>query len=111
MTVTEIIALAHAGFSKEEISKIAAVQQPAQTMPVQQPAQTIPVKQPAQTMPVQTPPTDFNAWGQQFLAGLDSTLQKHNLTKAQQPPTETVDDILANIIAPPEKKKEVKIIG
>ena len=84
MTVTEIIALAHAGFSKEEISKIAAVQQPD---------------------PVQTPPTDFNAWGQQFLAGLDSTLQKHNLAQAQQPPTETVDDILANIIAPPEKRR------
>ena len=106
MTVTEIIALAHAGFSKEEISKIAAVQQPdpAQTMPMQQPdpAQTMPVQQPD---PVQTPPTDFNAWGQQFLAGLDSTLQKHNLAQAQQPPTETVDDILANIIAPPEKRR------
>lgn len=95
MTVTEIIALAHAGFSKEEISKIAAVQQP-------DPAQTMPVQQPD---PVQTPPTDFNAWGQQFLAGLDSTLQKHNLAQAQQPPTETVDDILANIIAPPEKRR------
>lgn len=94
MEINDIVALAKAGFTRDDIQKIAAATAPA--------AQETAVP-PAQAAATPSVPTAWNEWGQQFLAGLNSTLQTHNLQMSQQPPEETVDDILASIIAPPAK--------
>ena len=120
MTVTEIIALCHAGYNSDQIMQLAQaqqmeraqqpVQQPAQPVqqPVQQPAQ--PVQQPAQ--PVQQPvqqPAQPNGYEQIMseLLGLKQAVQAGNMMQAQQPAQiMTADDIIANIIAPKPKKED-----
>ena len=120
MTVTEIIALCHAGYNSDQIMQLAQaqqleraqqqVQQPAQPVqpvqPVQQPAQPVqPVQQPAQ--PVQ--PVQPNGYEQIMseLLGLKQAVQAGNMMQVQQPAQiMTADDIIANIIAPKPKKED-----
>ena len=115
MTVTEIIALCHAGYNSDQIKQLAQAQQlehaqqPAQ--PVQQPAQPAqpaqPVQQPAQpAQPAQPVQSGYEQIMSELL-GLKQAVQAGNMMQAQQPAQiMTAEDIIANIIAPKPKKED-----
>lgn len=110
MTVTEIIALCHAGYNSDQIMKLAQAQQMERAQQVQQPAQLVQqVQQPAQQVQQVQQPAQPNGYEQIMseLLGIKQAVQASNLMQAQQ--TEqimTADDIIANIIAPKPKKEE-----
>ena len=91
MKASEIIALATAGYTAEQIAVIAkaAKEQPAQK-PAQQPAQ----------QPVQQPDGYADLMGK--LDALTTQIQQSAILNSAQPREESADDILANIIDPPE---------
>ena len=126
MNYEDIILLVKAGYTRDQI---AAMQAPAPTpAPAPEPAPA-PTQEPAPA-PAPTPaPTPAEPQAQpkpqgiedlsQMLAAefskLNDAIVKANLKQAQQPPLESVDDILASIINPPQKQsgtpfsiKEVK---
>ena len=125
MKQEDILALAKAGFTRDQIVALAGLQ----TVPVQQTApvqQTVPVQQTApvqQTVPVQrtaplqqTAPVQRTAPVQQTetsgdpvldaLLGLREDMKKQALLFSSQPASrrETTDDILASIINPKGEK-------
>jgi len=126
MKQEDIVALARAGFTREQIVALAGLQQTApiqQTVPVQQTApiqQTVPVQQTApiqQTVPdQQTAPVQQTVPVQQSessgdpvldaLLGLRDDMKKQALLFSSQPSAqrETADDILASIINPKGEK-------
>ena len=83
MKASEIIALATAGYTAEQIAVIAKA---AKEQPVQQ--------------PVQQPDGYADLMGR--LDALTTQIQQSAILNSAQPREETVDDILANIIDPPE---------
>ena len=117
MNYEDIILLVKAGYTRDQI---AAMQAPA--APPAPSAQADPAAPPAP--PAQAdPPAPHKTQGiedlSQMLAAefakLNDAIVKANLQQAQQPPQESVDDILASIINPPQKQsgtpysiKEVK---
>ena len=127
MDINDVLALAKAGFSRDEISKIAlavpAEKQTPATVPAQTPA-TVPAQTPATvpqqtpvtvpqqtpvTVPQQTPvtvpqqtPADAIL---KELGLIKDTMQANALFGAQMPKPESTEDILASIINPPEIKK------
>lgn len=116
MNYEDIILLVKAGYTRDQI---AAMQAPAQTSPAE-PAQAAPAE-PAQAAPAEPEPPkpqgieDLSQMLAAEFAKLNDAIVKANLQQAQQPPQESVDDILASIINPPQKQsgttfsiKEVK---
>ena len=91
MKASEIIALATAGYTAEQIAVIAKA---AKEQPAQQPAQ-----QTAQ-QPAQQPDGYADLMGK--LDALTTQIQQSAILNSAQPREESVDDILANIIDPPE---------
>ncbi|UVY23144.1 MAG: hypothetical protein [Bacteriophage sp.] len=83
MKATDIIALATAGYTAEQIAVIAKA---AKEQPVQQ--------------PVQQPDGYADLMGR--LDALTTQIQQSAILNSAQPREETADDILANIIDPPE---------
>ena len=83
MKASEIIALATAGYTAEQIAVIAKA---AKEQPVQQ--------------PVQQPDGYADLMGR--LDALTTQIQQSAILNSAQPREETADDILANIIDPPE---------
>lgn len=124
MDIKDIIALANAGFSKDDIAKIAIsvnagsadptpANVPAQIQtPANVPAQT-PTNVPAQTpanVPAQIPtqtqtPAPVDAILKE-LGLIKDTMQANALLGAQMPKLESTDDILASIINPPVIEKK-----
>ena len=116
MNYEDIILLVKAGYTRDQI---AAMQAPAQIAPEEPttpaPAETTPAS-PADPAP--TKPQGIEDLSQMLaaeFAKLNDAIVKANLQQAQQPPQESVDDILASIINPPQKQsgtpysiKEVK---
>lgn len=110
MQLSDIIALARAGFTAEQISQLSAADQPQpapapqpdpQPSPAPQPAaQPEPQTQPAQPAPQQDPYQAIMA----ELGLLKGQLQQINRAGAQQPPDQTLtgEQVLARIIAPPK---------
>ena len=119
MTVTEIIALCHAGYNSDQIMQLAQAQQleraqqPAQQMQqpaqqMQQPAQQM--QQPAQQMQQQPAQQMQQPGGYEQimseLLGLKQAVQAGNMMQTQQPAQpQTAEDIIANIIAPKPRKE------
>lgn len=110
MQLSDIIALAKAGFTADQISQLSATDQPqpAPAAPAPQPdPQPTPAPQPepqsnpqpAQPAPAQDPYQAIMA----ELGLLKGQLQQINRAGAQQPPSEelTGEQVLARIIAPP----------
>ena len=95
MKASEIIALATAGYTAEQIAVIAKA---AKEQPAQQPAQQ-PVQQPAQ-QPAPQPDGYADLMGK--LDALTTQIQQSAILNSAQPREESADDILANIIDPPE---------
>ena len=124
MNYEDIILLVKAGYTRDQI---AAMQAPAPTpAPEPTPAPTpAPAPEPAPApapepapAPAPTKPQGIEDLSQMLaaeFAKLNDAIVKANLQQAQQPPQESVDDILASIINPPQKQsgtpfsiKEVK---
>lgn len=98
MTINDIIALAHAGFTADQISRLAA-------LPAAPPA-------PTPAPPVQPAPPTPDTQVQDFMAAINggfdrmlTAMQQQAITQAQQPPEETVGDILASIINPTNRQE------
>lgn len=99
MNYEDIILLVKAGYTRDQI---AAMQAPAPT-PAPAPA---PAQEPAPAEPAPPKPQgleDLSKMLSAEFAKLNDAIVKANLQQAQQPPQESVDDILASIINPPQK--------
>ena len=113
MNYEDIILLVKAGYTRDQI---AAMQAPAE--PPAPPAPPAPAEPPAPPTPADPKPQGIEDLSQMLaaeFAKLNDAIVKANLQQAQQPPQESVDDILASIINPPQKQsgtpfsiKEVK---
>ena len=108
MNYEDIILLVKAGYTRDQI---AAMQAPAQTAPTE-PAQAAP-EEPAPPAPAEPAPPkpqgidDLSQMLAAEFAKLNDAIVKANLQQAQQPPQESVDDILASIINPPQKQSGI----
>ena len=110
-SVSEILALVNAGYTKEEI---AAMDEPSQDPPKADPPKAEPVKEEPAGQPTGAPDplksmqdtfTAFLTSLQQQTAEIKketAEMQKANLQKTQQPPVQSTEDILAAIINPTE---------
>ena len=128
MNYEDVILLVKAGYTRDQIAAMQAPPAPAE--PPAQPAPALaeppappapaPAEPPAPPAPADPPKPQGLADLSQILAAefakLNDAIVKANLQQAQQPPQESVDDILATIINPPQKPsgtpfsfKEVKI--
>lgn len=110
MKIEDIIALAGAGFSKQDIIKIAGtVSAPA---PAPAPIQTpTPASAPAPvSVPAQVPGNTQDVFNQRMgvldnrLDEITKLIQVGNLSNYQIPEPPTTDDMLASIINPPVKE-------
>ena len=102
--IDKVLALAAAGYTKDEISQLLAVQEAApEPAPAPDPEpqpEPAPAPQPA---PQPAAPAGMDALN----ARLDKLIQRmeqDSINRSNQPPKETTDDILASIIRP--KRKE-----
>lgn len=104
MKIEDIIALAGAGFSKQDIIKIAGtVSAPVQT-PAPAPASApVPVSVPAQNN-TQDVFTQRMGVLDNRLNEITKLIQVGNLNNSQIPEPPTTDDMLASIINPPVKE-------
>lgn len=115
MNYEDIILLVKAGYTRDQI---AAMQAPAPTPAPEPTPAPAPEPTPAPAEPAPTKPQGIEDLSQMLaaeFAKLNDAIVKANLQQAQQPPQESVDDILASIINPPQKQsgtpysiKEVK---
>jgi hypothetical protein len=108
MKIEDIIALAGAGFSKQDIIKIAgtgSIPAPAPA-PIQTPT---PASAPA-PVPAQVPGNTQDVFNQRMgvldnrLDEITRLIQVGNLSNSQIPEPPTTDDMLASIINPPVKE-------
>ena len=106
MNTSDIIALAKAGFTVEQI---AAIAQAPEAQPAPAPA---PAAQPAPAQAAQPAALEMPAgweYGQAILEKLGvltTAIQQSAIMASNQPKEQTADDIIAAIIAPPNIKKE-----
>ena len=109
MSYEDIILLVKAGYTRDQITAMQAPAQPAPSAPSAQPA---PPEQPAPPAPQGI--EDLSKMLAAEFEKLNAAITASNIANAQQPPQESVDDILASIINPPQKNgspysiKEVK---
>ena len=136
MNYEDIILLVKAGYTRDQIVAMQAPvptpapapapapapeSAPEPTPAPAEPAQAAPAEPPAQPTPAEPAPPkpqgieDLSQMLAAEFAKLNDAIVKANLQQAQQPPQESVDDILASIINPPQKQsgtpysiKEVK---
>lgn len=118
MTFDDIMALAKAGFTADQIARLSAVQNTAQPTPpavppVQtQPVQTQPAVPPVQTQPAVPPvppvqaPYNSPDYILQAINSVNDTMRQMQINMSNQPKPETTDDIIASIINPPMPPKE-----
>lgn len=113
MNYEDIILLVKAGYTRDQIAAMQAPTDPPKPAEPETPAE------PPKTAPTEpAKPQGIEDLSQMLaaeFAKLNDAIVKANLQQAQQPPQESVDDILASIINPPQKQsgapysiKEVK---
>ena len=102
MKYSEIITLAQAGFTAQQIAQMAQVETASQPAPATQPAPA-PATQPAPAPAPQAAPDQLNAILAEMQT-LKQTMQAQNRQNAELiPPTpQSAQDILTSIIAPPK---------
>lgn len=110
MNYSDIIALARAGFTAQQIAQISQAEQVPQEpapAPVQQEPAPAPVQQEPTPAPVQQTPDQLSAILAEMQT-LKQTMQAQNRQNAELiPPTpQSAQDILSSIIAPPKKNGE-----
>lgn len=108
MKIEDIIALAGAGFSKQDIIKIAGTVSAPAPAPAPAPIQTpTPASAPA---PVSAPVPAQDVFNQRMgvldnrLDEITKLIQVGNLSNSQIPEPPTTEDMLASIINPPVKE-------
>ena len=113
MNYEDIILLVKAGYTRDQIAAMQASAEPPAPPAPAEPAQAAPAEPKAQPKPQGI--EDLSKMLSAEFAKLNDAIVKANLQQAQQPPQESVDDILASIINPPQKQsgtpfsiKEVK---
>lgn len=97
MNAKDIIALANAGFTADQIAKIAQADEPAPA-PAAEPAPAQPAAKPT---PAQQAPFEYA----NLLDKMDTLvaqIQQSAILNSAQPKEESADDILAAIIDPPQ---------
>lgn len=112
MKIEDIIALAGAGFSKQDIIKIAGTGSIPTPAPAQAPILTpTPTPAPAPApVPAQVPGNTQDVFNQRMgvldnrLDEITRLIQGGNLSNSQIPEPPTTDDMLASIINPPVKE-------
>lgn len=106
MNANDVLTLARAGFTAQQIAALASVNQqteaPAQPAQPAAPAQPVPPAAPAQ--PAAAPSNDDVSAVLAKLGVLTEAIQSNGLLNANQPKQETADEILAAIIQPPKKE-------
>lgn len=102
MKLDDIVALAKAGYTAEQISKMAALEANPDPRPVSEPAPE-PAPEP-QNPPAQDPKPDPMEAMLTQLSQLTAAIQANGILGSTQPKQPTADDILASIIAPPRKE-------
>lgn len=110
MNYSDIIALARAGFTAQQIAQMSQAEQVPQESapaPVQQEPTPAPVQQEPTPAPVQQTPDQLSAILAEMQT-LKQTMQAQNRQNAELiPPTpQSAQDILSSIIAPPKKNGE-----
>ena len=95
MNVSDILTLAKAGFTAEQIGKLMTIDAPAPTLP------TAPAPAPAPAPAQDDTSAMFDKVFQQ-IANLTGIVQRGNIASAHQPdaPTLTAEDVLSEIIRP-----------
>lgn len=108
MKIEDIIALAGAGFSKQDIIKIAGTVSAPAPAPIQTPT---PASAPAPVpVPAQVPGNTQDVFNQRMgvldnrLDEITRLIQVGNLSNSQIPEPPTTEDMLASIINPPVKE-------
>lgn len=104
VNANDVLTLARAGFTAQQIAALATVNQTAPAVPEQPtvpeqpaaPAQPVPAPAPAQSDDVSAVLAKLGV--------LTDAIQANGLLNAQQPKQQTADDILAAIIQPPNKE-------
>lgn len=112
MKIEDIIALAGAGFSKQDIIKIAGTGSIPTPAPAPAPILTpTPASAPAPApVPAQVPGNTQDVFNQRMgvldnrLDEITRLIQVGNLSNSQIPEPQTTDDMLASIINPPVKE-------
>lgn len=112
MKIEDIIALAGAGFSKQDIIKIAGAGSIPTPAPAPAPILTpTPASAPASvSVPAQVPGNTQDVFNQRMgvldnrLDEITKLIQVGNLSNSQIPEPPTTDDMLASIINPPVKE-------
>ena len=114
MKIEDIIALAGAGFSKQDIIKIAGTGSISTPTPAPAPAPILtptPASAPASVpVPAQVPGNTQDVFNQRMgvldnrLDEITRLIQVGNLSNSQIPEPPTTDDMLASIINPPVKE-------
>lgn len=100
MNYEDIILLVKAGYTRDQI---AAMQATATSTPAEPPAPPAPAEPAEPAPPKPQGLEDLSQMLSAEFAKLNDAIVKANLQQAQQPPQESVDDILASIINPPQK--------
>ena len=118
MNYEDIILLVKAGYTRDQIAAMQAPAEPSAPPKPAEPSAEPPAEPPAPPTPAEPKPQGIEDLSQMLaaeFAKLNDAIVKANLQQAQQPPQESVDDILASIINPPQKQsgtpfsiKEVK---
>ena len=95
MSYEDIILLVKAGYTRDQIAAMQAPTKPAE--PAEPPKPT--PAEPAKPQGIE----DLSQMLAAEFAKLNAAITASNIANAQQPPQESVDDILASIINPPQK--------
>ena len=112
MNYSDIIALARAGFTAQQIAQMSQAEQiPQEPTPAPVPQEPVPAPVPQEPTPVQQEPTPAPDQLSAILAEMQTlkqTMQAQNRQSAELiPPTpQSAQDILSSIIAPPKKNGE-----
>lgn len=102
MNIEDVLTLARAGYSAEQISTLARGMNPAPVAPAE-PASVAPAEPALAPAPAEpAPAVNSNAELLNAIKGLETTIKGLAVATTSQPApkSETVDDIIANIINP-----------
>lgn len=95
MTVEQILMLADRGFTAQQITAFAQMQQTATPAPAAPEAPAVPA----------VPAVDPLAAMQQQMQQLTQTILNNSVANSQQPPMQTADDVLYAVLIDPDNTK------
>ena len=104
MTVEQILMLADRGFTAQQITAFAQMQQTATPSPAVPVASAAPAVPAAPAAPA-APAVDPLAAMQQQMQQLTQTILNNSVANSQQPPMQTADDVLYAVLIDPDNTK------